>query len=145
MIRSISHLLAAVFSNAADFNRHWRLDDTKSVAETGVAYRWTGEWISETNGHRGALRCLLTQTSPTEYAANFYAVYAGVLRVCYSVPLHGRKNDKTLILEGDADIGRLAGGVYHYSGEATAQAFRCTYQCKYDRGIFEMSPASRPK
>jgi hypothetical protein len=65
------------------------------------------------------------------------------LRVCYSVPLRGQANGETLKLEGDADLGRLAGGNYHYNGEATARAFRCTYQCKYDRGTFEMLPAPR--
>jgi hypothetical protein len=143
MIRSISHVLAAVFSNASDFNRHWRQDDSHITAGNGVPHRWEGQWISEANGRHGALRCLLTQNSPTEYNAKFYAVYAGVLRVAYSVPLRGQRIDTKVMLEGDADLGRLAGGVYHYAGEATDKAFRCTYQCKYDRGTFEMSPAPR--
>ncbi len=143
MIRSISHVLAAVFSNASDFNRRWSQGDSHSDAGAGLPRRWEGQWISETNGHHGALRCLLAQNSPTEYAATFYAVYASVLRVCYSVPLHGQGNGETVKLEGDADLGRLAGGIYHYAGEATTRAFRCTYECKYDRGTFEMVPALR--
>lgn len=143
MIRSISHVLAAVFSNASDFKRHWNQDDPPTDGD--LPRRWEGQWISEDNNHHGALRCLLAQDSPTDYAAKFYAVYGGILRACYSVPLRGRKNDKTVILEGDADLGGLAGGVYHYAGEATERSFRCTYHCKYDHGTFEMFPAARGK
>jgi hypothetical protein len=141
VLRSISHILAAVFSNASDFNRRW---NKPTPAQTGLPARWEGKWISETNGHNGALRCLLTPTTTSDYAASFYAVYAGFLRVSYTVSLHGQRSDQALKLEGDADLGKLAGGNYHYAGEATAQAFRCTYECKYDRGTFEMSPAANP-
>jgi hypothetical protein len=143
MIRSISHVLAAVFSNASEFNRHWSQDDFDSAAANGLPRRWEGQWISKTNGHHGALRCVLTENSPTEYAATFYAVYGGMLRVCYTVPLRSQRNGEMLKLEGDAELGRLAGGTYHYAGEATAGAFRCTYECSYDRGTFEMLPAPR--
>jgi hypothetical protein len=143
LIRSISHILAAVFSNGSDFNRQWSRDDSQTDAGDGLPRRWQGQWISETNGHHGALRCLLAHDSPTEYVATFYAIYAGVLRVCYSVALRGQRNGETLKLEGDADLGRLGGGTYHYAGEATASEFSCSYECKYDRGTFEMSPAPR--
>jgi hypothetical protein len=142
MIRSISHLLAAVFSNASEFNRRWSQNDSPASSESGLPCRWEGQWISQTNGHHGALRCLLTETSPAEFAATFYAVYAGKLRVCYTVQLRGTRNGETLRLEGDAELGWLAGGTYRYAGEATVRAFRCTYECKYDRGTFEMLPLS---
>jgi hypothetical protein len=145
MIRTISHFLAAVFSNPSEFNRHWSQPNPPAGAGTDLPRRWEGEWISEVNGHRGALRCVLAQSSPTEYAATFYAVYAGILRVCYAVPLRGEKKNMTVMLEGDADLGRLAGGIYHYTGEATDRSFRCTYKCKYDRGTFEMLPAPSVK
>jgi hypothetical protein len=143
MIRSISHVLAAVFSNASKFKRQWNQNDSQSGPDNALPRRWEGHWISQTNGHNGALRCLLTRNSPAEFAATFYAVYGGVLRVCYTVTLHGQRDGETLKLEGDADLGRLAGGNYHYAGEATPRGFRCTYECKYDRGTFEMLPVTR--
>ena len=110
MIRSISHVLAAVFSNASEFNRHWSRDDSERPHRHGLAAPLGRPVISETNGHHGALRCLLTQNSPTEYAATFYAVYGGVLRVCYTVPLRGQRDGETLKLEGDAGPRPSRGG-----------------------------------
>src|SRR6185312_7590567 len=112
MIRAISHVLAAVFNNPSDFNRRWKQID--SQPSDAWPLRWEGQWISETNGHHGALRCLLTQNSPTDFSATFYAVYCHSLRVSYTVPLRGKKQDAQLMLEGDFDLGPLAGGNYHY-------------------------------
>jgi len=102
--------------------------------------RWQGEWISDANGHRGALKCLLTKTESGEYQATFYAVYARFLSVAYSVPLHGRQIGGKLKLEGQPDLGQLAGGIYHYEGEADKTEFNCTYRCKYDHGTFQLKP-----
>jgi len=134
--RNISHLLAALVNNRADFHRRW--NDSATTAE-----RWQGEWVSEANGHRGALRCLLTKTESGVFQASFHAVYAKFLTVCYTVPLRGQMSDGKLQLEGEADLGKLAGGVYHYHGTLVESAFNCTYQCAYDHGIFQLTPWRR--
>jgi hypothetical protein len=144
MIRAISHVLAAVFNNPSGFNRRWKLKDVEP-ANNAWPLRWEGRWISEVNGHQGALRCLLKQNSGTEFAATFYAVYCHAMRVSYTVPLRGELRDGKLDLEGDFDLGRLAGGNYHYSGHATTGEFRCAYKCKYDHGTFELFPAQSEK
>jgi hypothetical protein len=33
-------------------------------------------------------------------------------------------------------LGQLAGGIYHYEGEAGGTEFNCTYRCAYDHGPF---------
>jgi hypothetical protein len=133
-LRNVSHMLAALVNNRADFQRRWNEPKTYH----GLEGRWQGEWASNANGHRGALKCLLTKTEAGEYEAMFHAVYARFLRVCYSVPLHGRQTGEKLELEGQADLGQLAGGVYHYEGEANETAFHCTYCCAYDHGTFHL-------
>jgi hypothetical protein len=141
MIRAISHFLAALVSNASDFKRRWNQRMPPPAAANGLQGRWQGEWISEANGHRGALRCLLVRGEGGDYEAAFHAVYASVLRVSYTVPLRGQWSEGKLKLEGDADIGSLAGGIYHYQGEANEKEFTCLYSCKYDHGDFHMKPA----
>jgi hypothetical protein len=141
MARKISHFLAALVSNASDFKRRWNQDAPPPTAANGLQGRWQGEWISEANGHRGALRCVLARGEASNYQATFHAVYARILRVCYTVPLHGQWSEGKLKLEGDADLGPLAGGIYHYEGEAGEMEFVCIYKCKYDHGTFRMKPA----
>jgi hypothetical protein len=141
LFRNISHVLAALFNNRADFQRRWNDPAAQSKTNNGLEGRWQGEWVSEANGHRGALKCLLTKMESEEYQATFYAVYARFLSVCYSAPLHGRHSDGKLKLEGQADLGQLAGGVYRYAGEADETAFNCTYRCKYDHGTFHLRKA----
>jgi HEAT repeat protein len=143
IIRKISHVLAALVNNASDFKRHWNQDTPPPAVANGLQGRWQGEWISEANGHRGALRCLLTRSAAGDYSAAFHAVYARILRVSYVVPLHGQWSDGTLKLEGEADLGPLAGGIYRYQGQAAETEFVCTYRCKYDHGAFRMKPAER--
>ena len=139
--RKISHVLAALVNNASDFKRRWRQDTPAPSAANGLQGRWEGEWVSEVNGHRGALRCLLVRGEAGDYKATWHAVYATILRVCYTVPLHGQWSDGKLTLEGEADLGSLAGGIYRYQGEAGEDEFICTYSCKYDHGTFRMKPA----
>ena len=141
--RKISHVLAALVNNASDFKHRWSQQTPPPAAANGLQGRWEGEWISEANGHRGALRCLLVRGEAGDYKATFHAVYATILRVCYTVPLHGKWSGGKLELEGEADIGALAGGIYRYQGEAGEDGFVCTYSCKYDHGTFRMKPAQQ--
>lgn len=141
LIRTISHVLAAVFNNAWDFNRRWQLPAAPPSAANELQGRWAGEWVSEANGHRGALRCILSKIDSGGYEVVFYAKYCGGLRVCYSLRLQGQKTGDRLLLNGEMDLGRLAGGVYTYKGEANEKEFNCAYRCKYDHGAFHLKPA----
>jgi hypothetical protein len=141
LARKISHFLAALVSNASAFKRRWSQDLPPPTSVNGLQGRWQGEWISEANGHHGALRCVLAREASSDYQATFHAVYGGILRVCYTVPLHGQWSDGKLKLAGDTDLGPLAGGIYQYQGEADEIEFVCSYRCKYDHGTFRMKPA----
>jgi hypothetical protein len=130
VLRSISHILATLFTNRGAFHRQWKNPE--------AAERWEGDWLSEANGHHGALKCLLTRKPDGDYQAFFHAVYARFLTVCYRVELHGERIGDKLKLEGETDLGALSGGVYQYNGEADDKSFHCTYRCKYDHGVFRL-------
>jgi hypothetical protein len=135
--RSLKHALAAFFKKPRRFERTWRRYENRSVAGS-IEGRWRGEWISTENGHRGALRCIITCEKPGTYAAIFHATYARVLKVCYRVILRGCETYQSVALQGEADLGWFAGGRYHYSGTATPSQFQCRYECKYDKGNFSL-------
>jgi len=136
-VRSVAHTLAALTSNCAEFSRLWR-DAERQTRASGLSGGWVGEWISEANGHRGQLQCVLSETGSKKYRASFHATYSKVLRVCYTVELRGSTIGSQTQLEGETDLGRLAGGIYHYSGTAGEGQFQCQYRCSYDHGTFRL-------
>lgn len=95
--------------------------------------------MSEVNGHNGELRCLISSKTNNEYAARFRATYMGFLNFSYTVPLQVEAHDGGWEFTGEEDLGKMAGGIYHYVGTATPTNFSSTYESKYDHGTFEMS------
>lgn len=104
-----------------------------------LAGPWEGRWISDVNGHHGRLRCLISPDGEGKYDALFQAKYERVLTFSYTVPLETRRGGASWLFHGEADLGKLAGGVYTYEGAATATNFFSTYDNRYDHGKFEMT------
>jgi hypothetical protein len=132
-------------TGCSSFNRQWReAAQTSSIAQ-GLIGAWEGRWISDVNGHKGDLRCIITQTAADKYDAHFRAKYKKILSFEYTVPLTVTQDGESFRFEGSADLGKLAGGVYTYKGAASAGTFFSTYDSKYDHGKFDMKRASATK
>lgn len=146
IIRTISHALAAIFVNCRRFRREWEEREERAASapasDRGMAGLWRGEWISNATGHKGELRCIMTQLGAGRYSAFFHARYMRLLRVCYETELVGTVEDGIFRFSGEQDLGRLAGGVYRYEGEADASNFVSTYESRYDHGEFRLSRES---
>lgn len=106
--------------------------------------RWEGHWLSDVNGHNGKLLCIVSRQETGDYSAWFKATYKKVLKFSYTVPLIVDPLDTGWKFSGHEDLGKLAGGVYHYEGTATATNFHSTYRSKYDHGVFEMTRPANP-
>lgn len=98
--------------------------------------------MSDVNGHTGKLRCLLSAEDDNRYRAHFRATYWKVFRFGYAVSLQFEQRDGGWRFTGEEDLGKLAGGVYRYEGQATPTNFFSTYRSKHDHGTFQME---RPK
>jgi hypothetical protein len=130
--------LAVAAGGCSSFNRAWKAGRT-SAATNDIQGRWSGSWQSETGGHHhGRLRCLVTQKAPGEYDARFRATYKKILSYSYTVPLKVVASGEVYRFSGEADLGSMAGGVYHYEGQASPTSFFSTYRCKFDHGTFQM-------
>jgi len=145
LLRSASHLLAAMFNDRSHFERAWRQYVAQADRSTTFAGPWQGEGVSAVNGHHGELRCLLSEAGPGHLKAHFCATYSRFLRVAYTVGLNAKQTDRGYRLNREADLGPLAGGLYSYNGELTQAAFECAYQCKYDHGAFHLKPFASAK
>lgn len=135
--------LSLIFTGCSSFHRDWR--KAGKTDAPGIAGRWEGTWTSDASGHKDKLRCLLTPISEETYEARFHAKYRKVLSFGYTATFTGRQTNDVFNFSGDADLGRLAGGVYTYEGQISPVKFISTYKSKYDYGTFEMKrPADEP-
>ena len=138
--------LAALFciagclvGNGCSFNHEWKKAAGNPVPATGIEGRWQGTWVSEVNGHTDALRCVINRKDDGRYRARFHASYHKVLTFGYTVLLTTESTNQESRFQGEANLGWMAGGVYHYAGHAEATNFFSTYACKYDHGTFRMT------
>ena len=135
---SLSFLVLAM-AGCSTFHRDWRHAASTSPAPSDITGRWQGSWQSDVNGHHGRLRCLVTREGEGEYHARFHANYLKVFRFGYTVPLSVQEANGAFRFQGEADLGRLAGGRYTYEGKATRTEFFSAYQAKKDHGTFRMT------
>jgi hypothetical protein len=130
-------IVVLVGASCSSFNREWKKAARNPVAESGLEGRWEGQWSSDVNGHHGRLRCIVENKGDV-YRARFHAKYQMILSFGYTVLLKGEPTDNGYKFNGEADLGALAGGVYHYDGHAEETNFFSTYSCRYDHGKFQM-------
>lgn len=125
----------------SSYESRWKAAATRPAsAADGLAGRWEGTWQSEANGHSGGLRCIVTRTGDDTFEADYHATYWKIFGFGYAMPLRaGRREGDVVHFNGDADLGWLAGGNYHYDGRATGEEFYCTYRSKSDHGFFKMT------
>lgn len=123
----------------SSFEQEWKSASALPAGPTDVTGRWQGTWTSD-SGHSGGLRCVVSRVDPKTCRAHFDATYAGALHFGYVAMLTGdQAPDGYTYFQGEADLGALAGGVYHYEGRADAREFASTYRSDGDRGVFRMT------
>jgi hypothetical protein len=138
VVRSISHILAALFNKRSQFERAWREYKPAPEANGSIEGRWLGQWASEKTRHCGELKCLLCSVRPDQLDAKFLATFRGIFRVGYGVCLGSEETHEGFRLKGESDLGTLAGGVYLYEGEVTRDEFKCHYRSEEDHGVFTL-------
>jgi hypothetical protein len=141
---SCAVLFAAVSTGCSTFNRDWKKAATPLPAD-GIAGRWEGSWLSEMDGHRGRLRCVITGLADGRYRAHYKATYWKIFRFSYTVEMQveHRSGDR-FEMRGETNLGWWGGGVYQYEGEVSPTNFVCTYRSKYDHGRFRMERPQTP-
>ncbi|HMJ90991.1 MAG TPA: hypothetical protein VK530_14305 [Candidatus Acidoferrum sp.] len=130
--------LALCVTGCSTFNYEWRREARQPTPANDITGRWEGTWLSDANAHNGALRCLITRQTNGVLQARYRATYQRWLKFGYTAALVARPGTNQFDFDGSADLGKLAGGVYRYSGHATPTNFFSTYQSKYDHGVFRM-------
>ena len=137
-MRFLALLTLLLVTGCSSFQREWRTAAKHPVAANSIEGRWEGTWKSNSNSHSDKLRCLVTRISEQEYEARFHAKYKKVLSFGYTATLRGEHEGDLFKFAGEADLGKLAGGIYRYKGTISPTNFFSTYDSKYDRGVFNL-------
>ena len=136
---SLTFAMAAA-TGCSTFNRDWNRTHATPVPAQEIDGRWAGSWLSDHNGHHGRLRCLVRRLDDRSYRARFKATYWKIFHFSYTVNLQvTREPPGSFNFQGEANLGWLGGGVYHYEGHATPANFVATYKSQYDHGTFRMA------
>jgi hypothetical protein len=132
-LTDLLHLFSPLVTNCRGFHQAWEAAPSPSPGDA-LSGRWEGEWISEANGARGALRCVMVPSGPGRWRARFHATFARVLKACYDTEfeVHGTG------LRGSSNLGAFSGGVYEYAAEVSNGEFISTFRSRTDHGTFRM-------
>jgi hypothetical protein len=132
----------------SSFSRDYEVAIARPQLQSSITGAWTGQWISH-GGHRGQLRCILTDSAASlnadAYQASFEAKFWGLFTAHYTVTLHRKAGSAQTSLAGDHDLGTLAGGIYHYEANLTPLQFNATYHSSADQGVFHLTRDPRGK
>jgi hypothetical protein len=139
----VTLVLALLLTGCSSFGGKWRAAREEPVPTNDISGPWEGRWISDKNGHNGRLRALLTPIGEDSYEAFFHATFWKLFSSSYVVPIQFKRDGHSYVFSGEANLGKLAGGHYSYSGTATATHYQSGYKSKYDHGRFEMSRPAR--
>lgn len=141
---SVLPLLALLLCGCSQFERDWRSPALLKPPANGdpFAGRWKGYWRSIPSGHSGSVRCIVTRIDDDTRRAQFKASWALLLKFGYTAEMHVRREGGADHFTGQADLGKMAGGVYHYDGYADGTELYCEYRTGADHGYFKLT---RPK
>jgi hypothetical protein len=123
----------------SSFNRDWKKAAGQAIQ--GIEGRWIGRWHSDHNQHNGVLRCLISKKEGDLYEARFHAKYKlSILTISYPYDMVMTINSSgdTYNFKGEANLGRLAGGVYRYDGTGTTNNLAINYRSPKDHGTFRL-------
>ncbi len=122
------------------FHRAWK--KAANTPSDDVNGRWQGTWSSDTNGHHGRLRCVVTPPEtpggPHQffYHATWMRVLSGAYKAGHQVQAAGRGRWN---FSGEHQMPNWAGGLYRYEGTIENDQFQAKYRCKIDRGTYRLT------
>ena len=130
---------ALIAIGCSSFNREWK--KTAGQPIQGIEGRWIGRWHSDHNQHNGVLRCLINKKEGNLYETRFHAKYKlSILTISYpyNMVMTINSSGDTYNFKGEANLGRLAGGVYRYDDIGTTNNLAINYRSPKDHGTFRL-------
>lgn len=133
----LSLTLILIGAGCSTFNRDW----AAATSGNGIEGQWVGRWHSDHNQHNDVLRCLITRKEREVFTTRFHAKYKlGILPINfeYALEMAVSESNGQYQFQGEADLGKLAGGIYQYTGTGTTNQLQFDYRSPKDHGTFQL-------
>lgn len=115
------------------YERDWQL--TRRTNTQPPLGCWEGTWRSESNGHQGKLRCLVTtadQGYQFHYQAHWGRFLTGEFTIVCPAELSGRGVWK---VRGAKDLGASLGGTFSHQATISRTSIEARYSAAMDHGV----------
>lgn len=109
-----------------------------SVSAQSPAGKWSGYWVSDTNGHTGPLHARFRQIDDSTYRATFRGRFAGIVPFWYTTKLHVEGTGDDVVVLGASQRLPLM-GEYRTTATASATNFDANYTSRKDAGRFVLT------
>src|SRR5580765_3527786 len=113
-MKPATFLIVLLLCGCSSFNRDWRRASVPPASANSIEGPWQGTWKSDATHHHGKLLCLMVHDTNSVYQAHFRATYAHIFHFSYTVPLEVQPHFVGWEFNGEASLGKLAGGSYYY-------------------------------
>lgn len=114
--------------------------DSHSSDVQGV---WRGQWRSQSTGHQGPMRVVITPTNQGTYQARFTGRFAAVIPFAYRAELIPMtKQDGSTVLTSTKKLGPILGS-YQMQTQVTGNTLSGQFQAAGDRGSIHMQRVAR--
>jgi len=126
---------------SARFEKDWKTAVAGFESETTdpVSGPWTGKWTTETNGHTGDLRCLVSpaKASDDAYQFRYHATWSKIFKGGYTTEYDVKKSGSGYTVKGSKDLGIF--GDFSHDGKIKGDTFNAQYESSTgDKGGFFM-------
>lgn len=101
--------------------------------------KWSGYWISETNGHSGPLHARFIPLDPKTYRVRYHGRFAKIIPFWYSTKMQvAGVGEGVVVLQASENLGPLL-GTFQTTATATAANFDAAFTSRGDSGRFVLS------
>jgi hypothetical protein len=118
------------------YERTWQT--TRLAKDMSPLGCWEGTWRSETNGHQGKLRCLVTrmdQGYQFHYQARWGYFFTGEFKiVCPVEP----SSPGVWKVRGSKDLGTSFGGTFSHEATISQTTLEARYSAALDHGVMQL-------
>jgi hypothetical protein len=107
-------------------------------AAPDLSGKWSGYWVSDTNGHTGPLSAKFAPRGPDSYRVTFRGRFAVIVPFRYSTTMNVvGTGDGVVVLSAERRLGPM--GTFRTTATATGTNFNATFTSRRDSGRFVMT------